>query len=301
MNPQDSGSHKNSDSQPELTICIDLPNDQGKRSKLRSSSKPNSPEWLENFRQRRLVFKPKKVMKNSFMAKCILKYEELLKYICQYQHFCEENKKTFPMKSLTPNCVWFMLSALYFNRSDYILRDKTPELLIQENMKAVSALNSEIRDRLQEKDLAENSISDDLFLAEIKRHQTRKEEGLDEIIESLEEELDWLKAKNNENIRQIKEKLEAEFNYLLPIIEYSNKSPFNILADLDNTSRREKEFFDYLESKQQDPRGFTLESLRTTNNSKMLEPHDVVCQICNDGDFTDDNLIVYCSVKLFFL
>jgi len=39
-------------------------------------------------------------------------------------------------------------------------------------------------------------------------------------------------------------------------------------------------------------------NMNTTHPRIILE--DMVCQICNDGDYTDDDLIVFCSVKDFF-
>ena len=231
------------------------------------------------------------------MAKTNLKYEELVKYILQYQRFCEENRKTFPMKNCTPNCVWFLISALYFSREDYVLKGLTPENVFDNTVEAISALNFGWKTRLQLEDLAENSMRDDLFLAEMKRQRkASKSSYLDEIVDDMEATLKDQIEINRNSLEGIHEKMMKEYEYLSPIIEFANKGPFNILVNLDNTSRREREFFDYLESKQQDPKGFTLESLRTTNNSKMMEPHDIVCQVCNDGDFTDDNLIVYCSV-----
>lgn len=50
----------------------------------------------------------------------------------------------------------------------------------------------------------------------------------------------------------------------------------------------------------------TSQSANTTNvsthskNHKVLLKDDIVCQVCNDGDYSEDNMIVFCSVYFFY-
>ena len=38
-----------------------------------------------------------------------------------------------------------------------------------------------------------------------------------------------------------------------------------------------------------------------TQSSKVhkIMKDDIVCQVCNDGDYSEDNMIVFCSVYIF--
>ena len=294
MNPQDSGTQKDLESLPELTICIDLPYDQPKNlnNSSKSKSKRKNPEWLENFQQRICFYKPKKVFQKTNFSRKIKTYEELLKIINSYDYFCKNNNKSHTFTNFTASCVWFLINAVYFSRKDYVFYGKKPENLFDEALKDLNDVKYVVLNRLTNENLVLSSLNDDLFLSELKRLPYCDN---DEIINELETQLQSIQLENESKLNEIKQKLKDEYTYLHPIIQFLNKSPYNILIDLDNNSKAEIDFLDYLESKQQDPKGFTLESLRRSNNLN-LEPSDIVCQICNDGDFTDDNLIVFCSV-----
>ncbi len=296
MNPQDSNFHTPPNPQPELTICIDLPDDSTRKSKPKSLSKQNKPEWLENFQQRNRFFKPKRVFFKLNYSKKIKTYEESVKTIYKFHRFCLENNKVYPTINFTPNVVWWIISALYFSRAAYVFDGKMPEKLFEDVSNELNSIEIQPRIPFKSKENANFSIEDEILLAKLKRIQTN---DFNCIIETFQSELFALQMKNQEKLNEIKIKLKEDYNKFQPILSFLNKNPYNILIDLDNNSKKEIEFLDYLESKQHDPKGFTLESLRRPSNLD-LEASDVVCQICNDGDFNDDNMIVYCEVIIYF-
>lgn len=68
-----------------------------------------------------------------------------------------------------------------------------------------------------------------------------------------------------------------------------------VLQDLFFFNDAEEQFLTYLENKQQ-----SNELLKDTKNGSQRDVKYVeenACQICNEGDYFDDNLIVFCSVK----
>lgn len=60
----------------------------------------------------------------------------------------------------------------------------------------------------------------------------------------------------------------------------------HLRMDIEYHSKQLTKFVDYIKTKNEN---------RNIANDE-IDPDDVVCVICNDGDYEDDNLIVYCSI-----
>lgn len=70
----------------------------------------------------------------------------------------------------------------------------------------------------------------------------------------------------------------------------------NILIDMQFKSNFKKEFQDYIIRKHEEISESQNEViLSRSDEEKNHNPDDIVCLVCNDGDYEDNNLIVYCS------
>lgn len=108
-----------------------------------------------------------------------------------------------------------------------------------------------------------------------------------------------IKVIQNQNIVLL-EKLARNFNKEKKNMEIFNcKNDYinskEVLQDLFFFNVAEEQFLTYLENKQQ-----SNELLKDNKNGSQRDVKYVeenACQICNEGDYFDDNLIVFCSVK----
>lgn len=71
-----------------------------------------------------------------------------------------------------------------------------------------------------------------------------------------------------------------------------------ILQDMIYQSDTKNEFKKLLLRKHQDNPNLNSSPLtKWIDEFSQLNPDDIVCVICSDGDYEDDDLIVYCSVN----
>lgn len=80
--------------------------------------------------------------------------------------------------------------------------------------------------------------------------------------------------------------------------------PDDILVDLKYNIPDEEEYLNYLEKKQLEGKdllkpGEPIRQFTSAKYKPRIAPEDMVCQVCNDGDYTDDDLIVFCAVSAF--
>ena len=79
----------------------------------------------------------------------------------------------------------------------------------------------------------------------------------------------------------------------------------DIMSDVKLTFPEDEKFIALMERRQNDMRLMSQEGKKSvgqegTKTAQKCRPtslEDFICQVCNDGDFTDDNKIVFCSVS----
>lgn len=133
--------------------------------------------------------------------------------------------------------------------------------------------------------------------------QAAKKIKLDFLISELEDQYSEIKKTNEEGIKKLENDFHNEKN---TIFEDIKENPNNILNDLEVVKKEEEDFLNYLENKQQDLFFFEDENQKETElnldtidfpaKTRKILKDDIVCQVCNDGDYSEDNLIVFCAV-----
>ena len=131
--------------------------------------------------------------------------------------------------------------------------------------------------------------------------------AIDAYIERMETSLSKLNNSNNALFKRLTQELKENVGNLSLILgkEYFY-DPDDVLNDLKYTHSNSKDFQRYLINKHEAKNISTncTESEKKSNSfilSRVEEeelnnnPDDIVCVVCNDGDYEDDDLIVYCS------
>ncbi len=134
-------------------------------------------------------------------------------------------------------------------------------------------------------------------------HKTNQEKIANEIVEvigkskSQQSETNGLsELKDTSNFSQSKNNLK-----ILTDNPYDNFSTIdynrdNILIDMQFKSKFKKEFEEYIIRKHEEIAEKQKEViLSRSDEEKNHNPDDIVCLVCSDGDYEDNNLIVYCS------
>lgn len=83
--------------------------------------------------------------------------------------------------------------------------------------------------------------------------------------------------------------------------------PNDVMSDIKLTFAEDEKFIALMERRQNDPKPVSIdgkafngqEGTKTVQKSRKTILEDMVCQVCNDGDYTEDDLIVFCSVRVY--
>ncbi|CAD8046423.1 unnamed protein product [Paramecium sonneborni] len=200
-------------------------------------------------------------------------------------------KVIYPIQFLQASTLQFMISALYFNCDQEYLQQCLHEIekILKKNE---TIFGTQIQDDCKkQKNKKGYDVNDDMFILEM-RNQGSKD--LDNLILNQEIELECLTKKNEETIQY--------FDSLVPTIRQHLKTDQqnNLLRDIAGLTEAEKQYIEKTEMKiQADDQNVTVQETgkKTQGGGIHLQPNldDALCQVCNDGDYTDDNLIVFCS------
>jgi len=136
---------------------------------------------------------------------------------------------------------------------------------------------------------------------------------LQDLIKLYEKDLVEVNKDTNAMLGEFEKKVVESLNEEMPLNKLKHDYG-NCLVDLKLNFPEDELFLAYLEKKQNE--GRDLKSASTVNpgltggksacnnpSSKHKERiliDDMVCYVCNDGDYTDEDLIVFCSVRIFF-
>lgn len=123
--------------------------------------------------------------------------------------------------------------------------------------------------------------------------------SLDEIISKIEDlsnsvskkvELSW------DNLSKPSES--SNFICTDKIYEQDSYNNSDLLQDMQYLSSRKNKFINYLKQKSNFLPFCSTKKLilNFEEELKTLNADDTVCMICNDGDYEDDDMIVFCSV-----
>ena len=125
--------------------------------------------------------------------------------------------------------------------------------------------------------------------------------SLDDIVSVYEAELNSVCHTNRKNLENLETKLLTQVKEEQWRTEFSLPSD-DILFDLKLNIPYEEQFMEYLERKQLEGKDLLKpgEPIRApgTKYKPRIALEDMVCHVCNDGDYTDDDLIVFCAVIL---
>ncbi|CAD8127054.1 unnamed protein product [Paramecium sonneborni] len=200
-------------------------------------------------------------------------------------------KVIYPIQFLQASTLQFMIAALYFNCDQEYLQQCLHEIdkILKKNE---SIIGTQIQDDCKkQKNKKGYDVNDDMFILEMRNIGSK---GLDELISNQEIELEELTKINEETIQQ--------FCNLVPTIKQHLKTDQqnNLLRDIAGLTEAEKHYIEKTEMKiQADEQNVIVQETgkKTQGGGIHLQPNldDALCQVCNDGDYTDDNLIVFCS------
>ncbi|CAD8142523.1 unnamed protein product [Paramecium octaurelia] len=201
------------------------------------------------------------------------------------------SKVIYPIQFLQASTLQFMIAALYFNCDQEYLQQCLHEIekILKKNE---SIYGTQIQDDCKkQKNKKGYDVNDDIFILEM-RNLGQKD--LDELITNQEIELEQMTKQNEETLQQ--------FINLVPTVKQHLKTDQqnNLLRDIAGLTETEKQYIEKTEMKiQADEQNTVVQETgkKTQGGGIHLQPNldDALCQVCNDGDYTDDNLIVFCS------
>ncbi|EAS02021.2 PHD zinc finger protein (macronuclear) [Tetrahymena thermophila SB210] len=129
-----------------------------------------------------------------------------------------------------------------------------------------------------------------------------KKQDLDEIISLYQYHLFQQEKEVKNMVENLKKNMQKDIENEKLIYTPQELDMNDILVDIHYQNSMEQEYLNFLENKQQ---FIDFESERQNQNQNQKKQHtkqhekivmeDMACQICNDGDYTDDDLIVFCS------
>lgn len=211
------------------------------------------------------------------------------------------------------------------------LEDKDQEPLTPEELEFFTRISEALKQGRKEIDGAANELYNNLRLeAEMKNNYTSEDDewilqmrsklnsfavvraGVDcsdninvikkfelaDLITLLEDEQAKIAEKNTHSLHTLREK--AIEGIQREEMFYPKEADLeDALVDLKVKTNEEENYLSFLEKKQMDvnkPAETESKQLNSTKRPKASS-EDVACQVCNDGDYTDENLIVFCSVS----
>lgn len=127
-----------------------------------------------------------------------------------------------------------------------------------------------------------------------------KKINLGDMISLMEDDLEGLKEKNSQKLNKLRnivtESMEKEALFFPKTQDFEDP-----LADMKFKIPEEESYLSFLEKKQVEGKDHTKteeadDKHGVSNKRPKVSIDDVVCQVCNDGDYTDEDLIVFCSV-----
>ena len=127
---------------------------------------------------------------------------------------------------------------------------------------------------------------------------------LHDMISFYENELYDTMIKNDTHWNNIKSKMKNEIEKENLLIKHNQLDINDILIDLRLKLQEDDQFLNMLEKRQSELKEQTKiqagKEPTQYNSGLKVKPRvileDMVCQICNDGDYAEDDLIVFCSV-----
>ncbi len=218
-------------------------------------------------------------------------YEKIsnLNYLLNSFNWNEElYSKNSIIDNLRGSSLWFYLNSMYFPfTSNELIENKEliPDI-IKKYIIDRQSLNKGIYKKNSPTPKKYKFYNDILSLSE-SLNKNNKESNLDKIISNIEDSLKTIEKFNSQKlINNIQKKflLTEKFDSNISYDEY-------LRMDMEFHTKSINKFIEYIKNLNES-RNALLDPLNAGN----IDPDDVVCSICNDGDYEDDNLIVYCSI-----
>ncbi|CAD8140475.1 unnamed protein product [Paramecium octaurelia] len=201
-------------------------------------------------------------------------------------------KVIYPIQFLQASTLQFMIGAMYFNCDHDYLQHNLQE--VQKLLKKTEQTNGTLQqdDCKKQKNKKGYDVNDDIFILEMRQLRIQ---DLDDIIANQELQLEKIQKENEEALQHF---LTDDIPDLKPSIKTDQSN--SLLRDIFGLTEFEKQYIEKIELKiQTDGQNvITQETGKKTQGGRShLQPilDDALCQVCNDGDYTDDNLIVFCS------
>jgi len=158
----------------------------------------------------------------------------------------------------------------------------------------------------------EDSNTDDMVIQsemyKLELPNSKKQTSIDHLITKLSGSLTDVSARVKANLNEIKNNMKANRTNLIctDFKEYDSESydKNNLNLDMQFISYSKNKYFKYLNQRHDNTYDLTADMGNKKILSKFEEEQsnvnadDIVCSICNDGDYEDNDLIVFCSVIL---
>jgi hypothetical protein len=206
------------------------------------------------------------------------------------------NKKNLKKKSYINTKFKFLNDIKSFYEEEQIKNEIGEPIQLEQNSKT-----NEVQS-----DVKTNEVKSDMTSDQVQATCTRQ--SIDSYIDRMETCLTLLNNRNNSLFKTLTNDLkENEGKFFLTNGKKFNYEADDVLIDLKYLNSYSKKFQNYLIKKHEDKPYLTSNSSENGKKSagcilSRLEeeelnnnPDDIVCVICNDGDYEDDDLIVYCS------
>jgi hypothetical protein len=177
--------------------------------------------------------------------------------------------------------------------------------------------NKEIVFPLFDSDMEKQKLADSEIKENLSRNPEkeiinifREENNLDQIIQKFNQDIDQLAQKNISEIKKITDKL-SNLKSKGEINLQSKHDPEYILCDSEMSCREKEEYFNYLIKKHKEKiqayekkerilsiKEELIELESNCNKNEVLglcNYDEIKCLVCNDGDYEENDLIVYCE------
>jgi hypothetical protein len=209
------------------------------------------------------------------------------------------NKKNLRKKSYVNTKYLFLNDIKTFLEEEPIKRE-----LVKLNQAEENSYTNDVENKLNS-----NEVISYLNSNEQKNTTVSKQcISIDSFIDKMETCLTLLNNRNNSLFKTLTKNLkENEGKFSLTNGKKFDYDPEDVLIDLKYANTHSKKFQNYLIKNHEDKSYISSNSSENGKKSNgcilsRLEeeelnnnPDDIVCVICNDGDYEDDDLIVYCS------
>jgi hypothetical protein len=136
---------------------------------------------------------------------------------------------------------------------------------------------------------------------------SKKQTSIDQMISKLTGSITEVGNKVKLNLNELKNNMKSNKSNMIctdyKIYDVDCYDKNNINLDMQFISYSKNKFFKYLNQRHDENLSVGSKKIlsKFEDEQRNINADDIVCAICNDGDYEDNDLIVFCSVIILFL